>query len=60
MNKLIHPELESLYLRADVTAISSSMVRELASYGKDVSPYVPESVLRLMRRADGPQKDEKP
>ncbi|MCD8084856.1 MAG: pantetheine-phosphate adenylyltransferase [Clostridiales bacterium] len=59
VNKLIHPELESLYLRADVTAISSSMVRELASYGKDVSPYVPEPVLRLMHRTDSMQRDEK-
>ncbi|MCD7857993.1 MAG: pantetheine-phosphate adenylyltransferase [Clostridiales bacterium] len=59
VNKLIHPELESIYFRADVTAISSSMVRELASYGKDVSPYVPEPVLRLMA-ANGAQLENKP
>ena len=49
VNKLLKPELESIYLRADDTAVSSSMVRELLTFGKDVSRYVPEPVLRLVQ-----------
>lgn len=46
VNKLIHPALEYVYLRAENVAVSSSMVRELLRYGRDVSPYVPAAVLR--------------
>jgi pantetheine-phosphate adenylyltransferase len=50
VNKLLNPELESIYIRADDAAVSSSMVRELLAFSKDVSPYVPESVLRLVEK----------
>lgn len=49
VNKLLNPELESIYLRADDTAVSSSMVRELLTFHKDVSRYVPASVLELVK-----------
>lgn len=49
VNKLLNPELESIYMRADTAAISSSMVRELLGYGKDVSSYLPAAVLELVR-----------
>lgn len=49
VNKLINPELESVYFRSNNIAVSSSMVKELHSYGKDVSQYVPEAVLPLLR-----------
>lgn len=55
VNKLLNPKLESIYMRADTAAISSSMVRELLSYGKDVSAYLPEAVLRLVRKDKMPQ-----
>ncbi len=48
VNKLLKPELESIYLRADDAAVSSSMVRELMTFGKDISRYVPEPVLHLV------------
>lgn len=48
VNKLINPELEYVYFRAENVGISSSMVRELLSYGKDVSRYVPEAVLKQL------------
>lgn len=48
VNHLVNPELESVYLRADYVGISSSMVKELYSYGEDVSKYVPKSVLERM------------
>ena len=48
VNKLLNPELESIYLRADDAAVSSSMVRELMTFHKDISAYVPEPVKNLV------------
>ena len=48
VNKLINPALEYIYFRAENAVISSSMVKELNSYGKDVSDFVPEPVHKLM------------
>ena len=47
VNKLINPELEYVYFRSNNVAVSSSMVKELYSYGKDVSQFVPKAVLTL-------------
>ena len=44
INHLIDPRLESIYLRSDEPAISSSMIRELMAFGKDVGNYIPEAV----------------
>ena len=49
VNKLIYPGIEYVYFRADNSAISSSMVKELYSYGQDVSEYVPKAVMDVMR-----------
>ena len=48
VNKLINPELEYIYFRSNNVAVSSSMVKELHSYGKDVSEFVPAAVMRLL------------
>ena len=48
VNHLIAPGLETLYLRGDEPAISSSMVRELLAFHRDVSPFVPPAVARLI------------
>ena len=48
VNKLINPNLEYIYFRAENVAVSSSMVKELKFYGKDVSKYVPDCVLKIM------------
>ena len=48
VNKLINPELEYIYFRSNNVAVSSSMVKELHSYGKDVSQFVPTAVLSLL------------
>lgn len=48
VNKLINPDLEYVYFRAENVAVSSSMVKELKSYGKDVSKFVPEAILKVM------------
>ena len=54
INHLINPCLESIYLRSDDPAISSSMIRELMAFGKDASGYVPEEVARYIRRSVAP------
>lgn len=48
INKLINPNLEYVYFRAENVAVSSSMVKELNSFGKDVSKFVPDAVLEVM------------
>ncbi len=48
INKLINPKLEYVYFRADNVAVSSSMVKELHLFKKDVSKYVPKAVLTIM------------
>lgn len=50
VNKLINPELEYVYFRSNSVAVSSSMVKELNAYGKDVSQFVPAAVLPLLNR----------
>jgi pantetheine-phosphate adenylyltransferase len=44
INKLINPDMEYVYFRAVNVAVSSSMVKELHSFGMDVSPYLPKTV----------------
>ena len=48
VNKLINPEKEYIYFRSNNVAVSSTMVKELSSYGKDVSAYVPAAILELL------------
>ena len=45
-NKLLNPNMETIFLPTDpdMSGISSSAVREVASFGGDISPFVPESV----------------
>lgn len=47
INKMVNPDIETVYFRAE-SNVSSSMVKELYRYGKDVSEYVPYNVLDLM------------
>ena len=49
VNKLINPDLEYVYFRAENVAVSSSMFKELDSYGKDVSKFVPRHILNVMK-----------
>jgi len=49
VNKLINPDMEYVYFRAENVAVSSSMVKELYSYQRDISKYVPEKILAYMR-----------
>lgn len=49
-NKKINPELETLFLAssAEHTYLSSSMVKQIAAFGGDISPFVPASVLKTI------------
>jgi len=50
VNKLLNPDLETIYLRGNDSALSSSMVRELMAFGKDVSGFVPAPVLNILKQ----------
>ena len=50
VNKLINPRMEYVYFRAENVALSSSMVKELHSYGLDVSPYVPKAIFDILKK----------
>ena len=50
VNKLINPNLEYVYFRAENVAVSSSMVKELTGFGKDVSKFVPKPVLEIIKK----------
>ena len=41
INRLINPELETIYLRADEPGVSSTLVRELLAFGKPIDAFVP-------------------
>lgn len=46
MNTTMAPELETVYLAAspDVSFISSSLIRQIATMGGDITPFVPKTV----------------
>ena len=48
INNEINPNLRTVYFRADNDVISSSMIRELREYGKDVSKFVPEEIHKIL------------
>ena len=50
INRLLNPDMETVYLRGDEIALSSSMVRELMAFGHDVREYVPGPVAHLIER----------
>ena len=55
MNKAMAGDIETVFLAAssDVGFISSTLVRQIASMGGDVSPFVPPSSARAMQAALG-------
>ena len=56
INKKINPDLDTMFLTATqkYTFLSSSVVKELASYGADLSSFVPcEIIDDVTRRAKG-------
>jgi pantetheine-phosphate adenylyltransferase len=51
-NKSMLPELETLFLMTETnnSFISSSMVREIATFGGDISKWVPSCVREEFRK----------
>ena len=50
VNRLLNPNLETIYLRGENSTLSSSMVRELMAFGKNVEAFVPAPVLRILQK----------
>ena len=52
LNRSMEPGVDTVFLMTDIEHgyISSTMVREIASLGGDVSSMVPSAVLRRLRR----------
>jgi pantetheine-phosphate adenylyltransferase len=52
MNRQLAPEIETLFLTPDdhYAYVSSSLVREIARLGGDVTPFVHESVVAALKR----------
>lgn len=52
MNKSINPNLETLFMMTtqNLFFVSSSVVKELFQYGVDVSPYVPFTIIKELKR----------
>lgn len=50
INKLIYPDMDTIYLRAENVEISSSMVKELNEYEQDISRFVPEQIMKIIYR----------
>ena len=48
VNRLLNPDLETIYLRSDEPALSSSMVRELLAFGRAADAFVPAPVAKLL------------
>lgn len=48
INAELNPDLKTIYLRADNEIISSSFVRELLKYDKDISKYVSVPIFKLI------------
>ncbi len=59
MNRELHPSMEFIFLTPDahLSFLSASLVREVASLGGDVSPFVSPPVLRRLQERF--QKQEK-
>ncbi|MFV0275916.1 MAG: pantetheine-phosphate adenylyltransferase [Parahaliea sp.] len=52
MNRAMHPEFESIFLTPSehLSFISSSLVREIASLGGDITPFVPPLVATALEQ----------
>ncbi len=55
MNRVLEPEIETVFLAPaeHLSYISSTLVREIASYGGDISKFVHPAVARAMMTASG-------
>jgi pantetheine-phosphate adenylyltransferase len=52
MNRQLEPEIETLFMTPDehYAYVSSSLVREVAALGGDVTPFVHKKVVAALKR----------
>ena len=52
INRKIYPELDTMFLTSDsqYMFLSSSIVKELGSYGADLTDFIPEAIIPDFRR----------
>jgi pantetheine-phosphate adenylyltransferase len=62
MNRRLAPEIDTMFLMTTEQNfyVSSSLVKEVASFGGDVSGLVPEAVRRALARKHGKAEDKEP
>ena len=62
LNRTLAPEIETVYVMASpqVSFVSSSGVKEIASFGGNVEEFVPESVARRLRELYGDGQEGTP
>lgn len=55
MNRTLNPAIESIFLMPaeKYMFISSSLIREIASLGGDIKPFVPATVVQAMMKKNG-------
>jgi pantetheine-phosphate adenylyltransferase len=55
INKKINPELDTMFLTAEsqYMYLSSSMVKELGSYGVDLTDFLPEEIISDFQKKIG-------
>ena len=55
MSKKLYPDMDTILLMTEekYSFISSSLIKEVAKFGGDVSPYVPEYVVSKMKSKFG-------
>ena len=60
INKKINPELDTMFLTAEsqYMYLSSSMVKELGSYGVDLSDFLPEEIIPDFQKKIGKQGEK--
>src|SRR5919202_1147852 len=60
LNRTLHPEVETVFIMAaaEHSFLSSSAVREIASYGGDVRGLVPEEILDTVQQLYNTNADE--
>ena len=61
MNRVLEPSIETIFLAPaeHLSYISSTLVREIASYGGDISKFVHPAVVAAMTRRRSPSASEK-
>lgn len=59
INSTLAPEIPTIFLptRPELAVVSSSMVKELAKHGADISQFVPESVAKAVYNKYLPNKE---